>query len=220
MATRNKDKIIEIKEILKDVEVEIISASDFPNMPDVIEDRDTIEGNAIKKAIECARFTNLLTIADDTGLFVDALNGKPGVYASRFAGENCTYRDNRLKLLKEMEGKTDRSAQFRTVAALATPKKLIATVEGKVDGVITEEEFGENGFGYDPVFREIETGKTFGEMYEKEKHKISHRGRAFRNLIPVLKDMCVIQTIDEELSHRLTQTSTDKKSQWQEKVLR
>jgi XTP/dITP diphosphohydrolase len=128
----------------------------------------------------------MLTLADDTGLFVDALDGKPGVHAARFAGENCTYKDNRDKMLREMEGKTNRKAQFRTVVAFASLEELIETAQGKIDGTITESEIGTGGFGYDPIFRADETGKTFGEMSEKEKNKISHRGRAFRNMIPVI----------------------------------
>ena len=188
IASRNKDKISEIRDILKDINIEIITALDFPDLHEVIEDKDTIEGNAIKKALECAEFTGLLTIADDTGLFVEILNGEPGVYAARYAGENCTYKDNRDKLLLNMKGKTIQNAEFRTVAALASPKGLIGTAFGKVAGKITDKEFGNQGFGYDPIFRADETGKTFGEMTDKEKHKISHRGRAFRNIIPMLEE--------------------------------
>lgn len=187
LATRNEDKVIEIKEILRDLEVEIVSASQFPNMPDVIEDKDTIKGNSIKKATECAEFSNLLTIADDTGLFVDALDGKPGVYAARFAGENCSYKDNRVKMLKEMKNLLNRKAQFRTVCALVSPDGLIATTEGIVEGKITEEEFGSNGFGYDAIFSADETGRTFGEMTQADKETISHRSRAFNKMIPIIK---------------------------------
>jgi len=183
IATRNKDKIIEIREILKDIDLEIISAFDIPGMPDVIEDRDTIKGNAIKKAEECAAFSGLLALADDTGLFVDALDGAPGVYAARYAGENCSYKDNRDKMLKEMNGKDNRVAQFRTVVAFASPTGIITTAEGKVDGEITTKEIGTGGFGYDAIFKAVETGKTFGEMTQTEKEKISHRGRAFRNIL-------------------------------------
>ncbi len=186
LATRNKDKIKEIKEILKDLDMEIISAYDVSGMPDVIEDKDTIKGNAIKKAIECAAFSGMLTLADDTGLFVEALDGKPGVHAARFAGENCSYKDNRDKMLHEMTDKTNRKAQFRTVVAFASPEELIDTAQGKIDGTITESEIGTGGFGYDAIFRADETGKTFGEMSENEKNKISHRGRAFRKIIPVI----------------------------------
>ena len=184
IATRNKDKIIEIKEILRNLDLDIISAFDIAGMPDVIEDRDTIKGNAIKKAEECAAFSGLLALADDTGLFVEALDGKPGVYAARFAGENCTYKDNRDKMLREMYDKEHRKAQFRTVVAFASPAGIITIAEGKVDGEITTEEIGTGGFGYDAIFKAVETGKTFGEMSQIEKEKISHRGRAFRNILP------------------------------------
>jgi XTP/dITP diphosphohydrolase len=186
LATRNEDKVIEIKEILKDLDVEIISASQFPDMPDVIEDKDTIKGNSIKKATECAEYSNMLAIADDTGLFVDALDGKPGVYAARFAGENCTYKDNRVKMLKDIKGIENRNAQFRTVCALVSSDGLIATTEGIVEGVITEEEIGDNGFGYDAIFRADDMGKTFGEMTLEDKETISHRSRAFKKMIPIL----------------------------------
>ena len=193
IASRNKDKIREIREVLKEVNFEFITAPDIPGLPDVIEDRDTIEGNAIKKAVECAKKSGLLTLADDTGLFVDALNGVPGVYSSRYAGEECTYKNNRTKLLKAMKNIKNREAQFRTVVALASPEGLIGTATGEVKGIITTKEFGNNGFGYDPIFRSVETGKTFGEMTEIEKHKISHRGRAFRKIILILR---VTHTVD------------------------
>ena len=187
LATRNEDKVIEIKEILKDLDVEIVSASQFPDMPNVIEDKDTIMGNSIKKATECAEYSNLLTIADDTGLFVDALDGKPGVYAARFAGEDCSYKDNRVKMLKEMKNVSNKNAQFRTVCALVSPDGLLATTEGIVEGKITKEEFGDNGFGYDAIFRADETGRTFGEMTQADKETISHRSRAFNKMIPIIK---------------------------------
>ena len=187
LATRNKDKVIEIKEILKDLDVEIVSASQFPDMPDVIEDKDTIMGNSIKKATECAEYSNLLTIADDTGLFVDALDGKPGVYAARFAGVDCSYEDNRVKMLNEMKNVSNKNAQFRTACALVSPDGLIATAEGIVEGKITEEELGDNGFGYDAIFRADETGRTFGEMTQADKETISHRSRAFNKMIPIIK---------------------------------
>ncbi len=186
IATRNQDKINEIKAILKDLDVEFISAFDIPDMPDVIEDRDTIKGNAIKKAEECSAFSGLYALADDTGLFVDALDGAPGVYSSRFAGNKCSYADNRKKLLLDMKDKSNRKAQFRTVVAFASPQGLIDTAEGKVDGEITDKESGSGGFGYDAIFRAAETGKTFGEMSQAEKEMISHRGRAFRNIVSIV----------------------------------
>ena len=189
LATRNQNKVIEIKEILRDLDLEIISVSQFPNMPDVIEDKDTIKGNSIKKATECAEYSNLLTIADDTGLFVDALDGKPGVYAARFAGEGCSYKDNRIKMLKEMKNVSNRNAQFRTVCALVSPDGLIAATDGIVEGKITDKEFGDNGFGYDAIFRANETGRTFGEMTQTEKETISHRSRALKKMMPIIKEV-------------------------------
>ncbi len=189
IASRNKDKIIEIKEILAGLDFEFVPALDFPNLPDVIENKDTIAGNAIKKAMETSQNTGMLALADDTGFFVDALGGAPGVYAARYAGEVCSYKDNREKMLREMKGQNNRKAQFRTVVALASPTGLIGTAEGKVEGTITLQDEGEGGFGYDPIFRADETGKTFGEMNNNDKNKISHRGRAFRNIIPILKEL-------------------------------
>lgn len=177
IGSKNKDKIKEIKEILK--EYEILSLNDFPNAPDVIEDKDTIEGNAIKKAIENAQYTGLLTAADDTGLFVRALDNKPGVYSARYAGEKCSYQDNRQKMLREMDGKEDRYAEFRTVVAIADKTGIIAIAQGIVPGEITREEMGDSGFGYDPIFKLTETGKTYAQMSNEEKNKLSHRAKAF-----------------------------------------
>lgn len=177
IGSKNKDKIKEIKEILQDFE--ILSLNEFPDAPDVIEDKDTIMGNAIKKAIENAQYTGLLTAADDTGLFVRALDNQPGVYSARYAGDKCSYLDNRKKMLSEMSGKEDRYAEFRTVVALADKNGLIATAEGIVPGEITNEEIGDSGFGYDSIFKVAETKKTYAQMSDKEKNMISHRAKAF-----------------------------------------
>ncbi|PID27553.1 MAG: non-canonical purine NTP pyrophosphatase, RdgB/HAM1 family [Candidatus Cloacimonadota bacterium] len=187
IASKNKDKIAEIKEILAETELEILSIDDIPPVPDVIENKETIQENAIKKAVETAISANMHTLADDTGLFVDSLDGRPGVYSARYAGENCSYEDNRKKMLQEMKGKENRKARFKTAVAFASPEGMIAIAEGKVEGQITEKETGENGFGYDAIFSADESGKTFGEMSNEEKHKISHRGRAFRNMLPEIK---------------------------------
>lgn len=178
LATKNKNKIIEITELLQHLDIEILSANEVKGVPDVVEDLDTIEGNAVKKAMETANHTGYICLADDTGFFVEALNGNPGVKAARYAGENASYSDNREKMLKEMVGKTNRKAYFKTAVVLAKPGEIIATVTGKVEGTITEMELGSDGFGYDPIFRADETGRTFGEMSSLEKHKISHRARA------------------------------------------
>ncbi len=190
IGSKNPDKIKEIKEILAklNLDIELYSMADFDNLPDVVEDCDSIEGNAIKKATELADFTKMPTLADDTGFFIDALDGAPGVYAARFAGENCSYRDNRNKALKLMADKSDRTASFRTVVALAEPGRLVGTAKGEVLGDLTHNEHGTSGFGYDSIFRLRETGKTFGEMLPQEKHGISHRGRALKAVLPIIKE--------------------------------
>ncbi|MFO7896425.1 MAG: RdgB/HAM1 family non-canonical purine NTP pyrophosphatase [Candidatus Cloacimonadales bacterium] len=187
IASKNKHKLAEIKELLRDQKVEILSALDFPEIPDVVEDKETILGNAIKKAEEIANFTGCLTMADDTGLFVQALQGAPGVYSARYAGEEANSANNRQKLLQALQKVTERSAYFETVIALAQPDNLIGTCNGRVEGEITQQEIGDSGFGYDCIFRAVETGKTFGEMASADKNQISHRARALHNFIPILR---------------------------------
>ncbi len=186
IGSKNKHKIREITDILRAVDIELVSTLDYPDIPDVEEDKDTLEGNAIKKAMENAIHANCLAIADDTGLFIEALNGEPGVYAARYAGEPCTFEDNRRKVLKNMAGMTNRKAYFRTVVALASPEGLIATMDAIVEGTITSEDKGSEGFGYDPIFLVDSTGLTYAEMNEEEKNRLSHRGLALRKLIPIL----------------------------------
>ena len=182
IASGNKDKIKEIKELLSDLPLQLLTKDDFSDFPDVIEDKDTIEGNAKKKATEIAKKYNLLSLADDTGFFVKALNGKPGVYAARYAGEHCSYQDNRNKILKEMKGINEREAYFETVAVLADREKIIAVTSGRVYGEISREEKGIKGFGYDSIFIVKNVGKTYAEMSEKEKNKISHRALALQKM--------------------------------------
>lgn len=186
IASRNQDKIDEIKSVMNELQIEFVTAAEY-DLPEIIEDQDSIIANAGKKALESARISGLLCLADDTGFFVKSLNDQPGIYAARYAGNNCTYRDNRLKLLKELTGKSDRSAEFRTAVALATPQSVIKTTVGIVKGSITLTEIGLNGFGYDSIFRADETGLTFGEMTAEDKNKISHRAKALQNLLPWLK---------------------------------
>ncbi len=188
IGSKNKNKIEEIKEILSDLDLDIVSALDYPELSDVVEDRDTIAGNAKKKAIEYAEKMDMLVVADDTGFFVDALDGRPGVFAARYAGESCSYADNRNKMLVEMKGEKNRKARFATVMALASPNEIVGIALGEVFGEITEAEIGEGGFGYDPIFRADETGETFGEMSSEAKHKISHRARALRKMVPIIKE--------------------------------
>lgn len=160
--------------------------NDFPHLPAVVEDRDSIEGNAMKKALEIATATGMLCLADDTGLFIDALDGAPGVYAARFAGEDCSYQDNRIKALRLLEGSDNRRAEFRTAMALAAPDGIVSVQLGKVCGSIAEHEQGEGGFGYDSIFIVDALGKSFGEISEEEKHAVSHRGNALRAILPVI----------------------------------
>ncbi len=183
LATKNKDKIREIKEILSDLPVELKTMADFPEMPDVEEDGVTLEENALKKAMEFHKLIGLAALADDTGLEVDALSGAPSVYSSRFAGEKASYRDNREKLLKELKDvpEDNRGAQFRCVVAFVNGSRKITT-EGIVRGKILQEEQGKSGFGYDPVFWVPEFKKTFAEIDLEKKNAISHRGIAFRKM--------------------------------------
>jgi XTP/dITP diphosphohydrolase len=184
-ASANPDKVAEIAAILGDA-VELLPRP--PEVPDVVEDADTLEGNARLKAIAVCAATGLAAVADDTGLEVVALDGAPGVYAARYAGEGCTYADNRHKLLRELADARDRRARFVTVAMVCRPDGSELAVEGQCLGTISEAERGARGFGYDAVFVPDEgDGRTFAEMSEAEKHAVSHRGRAFRNLLLELR---------------------------------
>ena len=178
IATRNAHKLEEIRAIFNFQGLEILSAFDFPQIPDVVEDGDTLEANAIKKAVEIAKATGCWAMADDSGLEVTALGGAPGVYSARYAGEHCSYSDNNEKLLHELAGKPDRSAQFRTVIALSSPEGSVQTLEGSCPGTIIKEPRGENGFGYDPLFVPEGYTKTFAELPAEIKNRISHRAQA------------------------------------------
>ena len=183
LATRNRDKVREIRSVLADLDVELICAANVPDLPEVEEDADTLEGNAIKKAMTLHKITGLPTLADDTGLEVEALGGAPGVYSSRYAGPDATYADNVQKLLQAMRDvpESRRQAQFRTGVAFAHDGN-VETVEGICRGVITTEPRGSNNFGYDPVFYVPDLGKTMAEMTLEEKNRISHRGRALQEI--------------------------------------
>lgn len=190
VATRNKDKCKELQALLQDLGVRIRTIGDFPGAPDVVEDGTTCEANAIKKAQSAARFTGLPAIADDTGLEVAALDGRPGVYAARYAGESATYEDNWRKLLRELNGVpvSRRQARFVTAAAIAYPDGRVQMALGTLDGVITEQPRGTAGFGYDPVFLVPEKEKTLAEMTPEEKNQVSHRGRAFQRAKELLQE--------------------------------
>ena len=178
LATGNKNKVKEIKELLKGAPVEIKCLADYRSLPEVVEDKDTFEENAYKKALHYARILGLPCLADDSGLEVDALDGRPGVLSARYAGENATDLQKCDKLLKEMAGKTDRKARFQCVLSLATPGGPALTWEGSCEGEILEERRGESGFGYDPVFYYAPLQKTFAQLSMAEKNMVSHRGRA------------------------------------------
>ncbi|MAZ68454.1 MAG: non-canonical purine NTP pyrophosphatase, RdgB/HAM1 family [Candidatus Marinimicrobia bacterium] len=179
VATHNKDKFKELYHGLKSLKIKLLSLDDFPEIGEIIEDGKTLEENALIKARTVNQLTSLPAISDDTGLFVDALNGDPGIYSARYAGENSTYLDNVNKMLHEMknipEGK--RQAKFSTVMAYVDGKReLIA--EGFVKGIISNKIKGIGGFGYDSIFYIRNKGKTFSEMSIEEKNLISHRSRA------------------------------------------
>lgn len=183
-ASANPDKVAEIAQILHGV-VDLLPRP--ADVPDVIEDADTLEGNARLKAAAICEATGLPAVADDTGLEVLALDGAPGVHAARWAGEGCSYADNRRKMLAELADAVDRRAVFKTCVLVRWPDGRELAVEGSCPGTITESEHGDRGFGYDAVFRPDESdGRTFAEMTDTEKNAISHRGRAFRNLLGAL----------------------------------
>ena len=188
ISTKNKDKVREIAQKLTGLNLEVKSLLDFPEIPDVVEDGDTLEQNALKKVRAGHKATGLLTIADDTGLEVEALDGAPGVYSSRYAGEDATYADNRRKLLETMKNVSadKRKAAFRTVVAIIGTG-IEEIVEGRCGGIITSEERGRGGFGYDPVFLIPDKNLTFAEMSLKDKNKISHRGIAVGKAVEVIK---------------------------------
>ncbi len=183
-ASANPDKVAEIAAILADA-VDLLPRPD--HVPDVVEDADSLAGNARLKAVAICRATGLPAVADDTGLEVDALGGAPGIHAARYAGEHVTYADNRAKLLRELDGVVERGARFRTVALIRWPDGTELAVEGVCPGTIATTEMGQRGFGYDAVFVPDEgDGRSFAQMSDTEKHVVSHRGRAFRNLLEAL----------------------------------
>lgn len=193
IATNNKDKFKEITAILLNknpVNLELVDLGDI-NLPE--EDGKTIEENAVKKAEFGFKTMNILTLADDTGLEVEAVNGAPGVYSSRFAGENVSYSDNRRKLLKALKGKPieQRKAKFRCIVAISGLKNEDTKIfEGTVEGYITEEEKGDLGFGYDSIFFVPELGKTMAEISSEEKNRISHRAKAILKAKQYLEVIC------------------------------
>jgi XTP/dITP diphosphohydrolase len=178
LATSNKNKLKEFRELLKNAPVAVKSLSDFGPMPEPVEDGATFDDNAYKKALHYAKVLGLPCLADDSGLEVDALDGRPGVYSARYSGPDATDWSNCDKLLGEMEDQANRSAHFVCVLSLATPDGPALTWEGRCDGELLTKRQGEAGFGYDPLFYYPELGKTFAELSMEEKSRVSHRGRA------------------------------------------
>jgi len=183
IATHNKDKYKELHFGLKSLDINLKSLFDFPDIGEIIEDGDTLKENALIKARTVFKMTSLPSISDDTGLEVDALNGAPGIYTARYAGENCSYLDNVNKMLYEMKdiSNENRSATFKTVMAYVDGNVEL-TCEGIVKGTITRTIKGVGGFGYDSIFYSNEKKKTFAEMTIEEKNLVSHRSKAISNL--------------------------------------
>jgi XTP/dITP diphosphohydrolase len=178
LATGNKGKIIEIENMLSPFSVKLMGLKDFGPIPPVVEDGETFEENAYKKAHFTAKVLGFPALADDSGLMVEALGGEPGVHSARYAGEGATDKERNLKLLRAMEGVEDRKAVFACVIVIAVPRGPALTYEGRCEGLIAHEAKGEKGFGYDPLFYYPPLKKTFGQMSMEEKNAISHRGKA------------------------------------------
>lgn len=189
MATHNQGKVTELKGLLEDFPVRIHTLEDFPALPEIEEKGATFQENAIQKAKIAAEFTGLITLADDSGLEVDALQGQPGVYSARFAGAPCNDQKNNQKLLRLLQAvpPVQRTASFVCVIALASPAGEIYTCEGRCKGVILGKPKGTSGFGYDPLFYLPELGKTMAELTLEEKNSVSHRAKALKAMIARLK---------------------------------
>ena len=192
LATHNRDKEKELQISLKGMNIEVLSLFDFPEIGDIEETGTTLLENSLLKSRLVFRKTGIPAIADDTGLEVDFLNGAPGVYSARYAGNNVSYKDNVNKLLIELEGipSEKRTARFRTVITFVDENQELST-EGHIDGVISKSIKGDGGFGYDPIFFVPHLGKTFAELSSIEKNKISHRGIALQKLRKILINVLI-----------------------------
>ena len=188
VATRNRHKLEEIRAILAVPGLHLMGAEEVPGLPEVEEDAPTFEGNAIKKARTLARASGRWTLADDSGLEVDALGGAPGVISARYAGPEASTPANNARLLRELAGVTDRRARFRCVLALCSPAGSIWTVEGRCEGRILAAPRGANGFGYDPLFVPDGHDQTFAELPADVKNGLSHRGRALQKAMAAWSD--------------------------------
>ncbi|MBF0369754.1 MAG: XTP/dITP diphosphatase [Magnetococcales bacterium] len=191
LATRNRKKIEEIQRIVSGLAVTLLTLDDFPEFPEVVEDGETFQANADKKAVAIAKQTGLAALADDSGLVVDALGGAPGVHSARFAGPNASDADNLERLLKDLDGVPDekRTARFECLLSLALGPDEVFHFSGTVEGRIGHTRRGENGFGYDPVFFPLEAPEhTFAEMTAAQKDGMSHRGRALIGFAKALEE--------------------------------
>jgi len=188
LATHNRDKCREMASILGDLPIDLLTLDSFPEIGEIIEDGNSLEENALIKARTVFKLTKIPSWADDTGLEVDALNGEPGIYSARYAGDSCSYSDNVNKLIENMLAvpRNNRTARFKTAIAFVGENMELVS-EGSVEGLIATEPKGVGGFGYDPVFYVPEKGKTYSEMSMKEKNQISHRGKAIQNMIILLQ---------------------------------
>ncbi len=191
LATHNPHKVREIHAILGNLPYEILPATDFPTVPEPEETGATLEENAIIKAKALHDGTGLWAMADDSGLEIDYLDGAPGVVSARFAGPGCTFADNNTKVLMLLNGvpSSQRTARFRCVAALAVDDGAVEVFHGVTEGIITTVAGGEAGFGYDPIFYSPELGRTFAEASADAKNRVSHRGRAFRQVAERLREL-------------------------------
>ncbi|MBQ9276960.1 MAG: XTP/dITP diphosphatase [Clostridia bacterium] len=188
LATNNNNKLKEMRAILGGHFDKLYSLADLGIDVDVEETGSTLAENSYIKAKAICDLTGKIALADDTGLMVDALDGAPGVYSARYAGEEHNDANNRALLLKNLLGASDRSAHFATVITICYPNGDVLSAEGRVDGYIATEEHGEHGFGYDSLFYCPEIGKTFAEASPEEKNAFSHRGRALRNTVAKLEN--------------------------------
>lgn len=188
VATGNAGKLKEIRRLLESYDVKVLGLDQFPDAPDVVEDGETFSANAAKKAETIARLTGLPCLADDSGLSVSALDGRPGVHSARFSGENANDQSNNLKLLEEMASipEGQRQAAFFCVMALSLPDQPTRFFEGRVEGTILHEPQGDGGFGYDPLFWLPDFNCTMAEIPLDEKNRISHRGQALRQVVEFL----------------------------------
>ena len=198
LATQNRGKVKELQELLSGEDIEVLSLGDIDNWEEVEETGSTFAENAAMKARVAAQRTGLVSLADDSGLEVDALQGAPGVYSARYAGEPKDDERNNDKLLKELEGVSEeqRTARFRCALAVVSPTGEEFLTEGIVEGRILNERRGKEGFGYDPLFYLPDFGRTMAQLNLSQKNKISHRAQAFRQVVPILKELA-----QEKLAH-------------------